>query len=411
MQSKSVSHRQIDMSNHPTTIEDEPARELWERLAEGEKIGDISEHLGYGLKYGCRLAAQAASKEIAAGTTYEVCANLFGEHEAACWMQIEKRLEGEILAKASHARRIWLLTRMQSLHSAGMSVTDIAGSLGMPEAEVNRDIRAAIIVSYRLHGDTLESIAAKVDLTRERVRQILKDFGIDAKFLAERAAANIAEVNEVYVAIGQWVLEHPGCTPSEIAGAFGIPDSEIAEMIPSGAAHLVLDSRFEPVPGAEEVRKASKSRIMQAIRHAATIQNEKTGPEQSETLYLTGPRYTSLQKQGLIDGPTLPRILQVFGTWRNACDNAGVSCDEPVHETYERRWTRVEMSRSVAEFLMTEGQHGVSKYDNWARKDDARPGFGTVRNEFGGWKVAYEEALRLLRSDWIMWQRGKQANT
>jgi hypothetical protein len=390
------------MNTHPTAIDEEPANEVWARLVKGETIAEISEDLGYSLNYGCLLAAQAASKEVAAGVNYEFCANLFGKHEAACWKHIQARLGDEILSKVAHVRRIWFLTRIHSLHLAGESPAAIAVTLGSTETEIKSDLRTAVIVSNRLHGNTLESIASSVDLTRERVRQILEEVGIDTKFLSERKAISATKVNETLEAIGKWIVEHPGCTPAEIAKVFGIPENDVAGMVPGWAGHLVLDSRFEQVRGETEARKVSKSRIIQAIRLAATIHDVEARPQQSMTLYLTGPRYISLQKEGLIDGPTLPRILQVFGTWSNACDNAGVSCDEPVREIYERRWSRVEMSQSVAEFLVSEGHKGVSKYDEWARRDDARPSFGTVRNEFGGWKAAYEEALRLLRSNWVL---------
>jgi len=393
------------MNTHPATIEEEPAREVWERLVDGSSIGEVSEDLGYSLKYGCRLAAQAASKELMAGVNYEFCANLFGEHEARCWVQIQHELDDEILAKVGHVRRIWLLTRMQMLHLAGESTASIAAALGMTETTVVRDLRTALIVFNRLRGDSLQSIATETELSRERVRQILKDSGIDKNFLSKHKAFQAGRVNETFEAIGKWILEHPGCTPAEVADTFGVSESETAAMIPNKLAHLVLDSRFKPVPGEMEARRASKLRIMQAIRHAATIHDDDAQPQQASSLYLTGPRYISLQKQGLIDGPTLPRILQLFGTWQNACVTAGVSCDEPVRQTYERRWTRGDMCRSVAEFLITEGHNGVSKYEKWAQQDVARPGFQTVRNEFGGWKAAYEEALRLLRSRWVMTSR------
>jgi len=395
------------MNNHPTAIDEEPANEVWARLVKGETIAEISEDLGYSLKYGCLLAAQAASKEVFAGVNYEFCANLFGKHEAACWKHIQAHLGYEILVKAAHARRTWFLTRIHSLHLAGESPAAIAVTLGSTETEIKSNLRTAVIVSNRLRGNTLESIASSVDLTSERVRQILKEFGVDTKFLSERKAEHAAKIDENLEAVGKWIREHPGCTHAEIAKAFDLQENDIAGVVPSGAAHLVLDSRFEQVSVEIEARAISKSRIMHAIRHAATIDDERMKLQESGTLYLTGPRYTSLQKQGVIDGPTLPRILQVFGTWRNACENAGVSCDEPVQKIYERRWSRAEMSGSVADFLLAEGHNGVSKYDKWARRDDARPSFGTVRNEFGGWKAAYEEALRLLRSNWVRSQHRK----
>ena len=399
---REAGHRPIEMNNHSNSIEVEPALEVWARLVNGESIAEVSAHLGYSLQYGCRLASEAASREIDAGINYEFCANLFGENEGLCWKHVQTQLRDEILTKTAKARRMWLLKHIQSLFLSGRSPVAIAVALGITETEVKGDLRTATIVAKRLRGDTLESIASSVDLTRERVRQILKELGVDTKFLSERKAEHAAKINENLEAVGKWIREHPGCTHAEIAKAFDLQENDIAGVVPSDAAHLVLDSRFEQVSVEIEARAISKSRIMHAIHHAATIDDEGVKLQESGTLYLTGPRYTSLQKQGVIDGPTLPRILQVFGTWRNACENAGVSCDEPVQKIYERRWSRAEMSGSVADFLLAEGHNGVSKYDKWARRDDARPSFGTVRNEFGGWKAAYEEALRLLRSNWVM---------
>jgi hypothetical protein len=402
-----MGHQPIETNAQPSSIDDGPADEVWARLLKGETLAEVSEDLGYSLNYACRLAAQAAGKEIVAGASYEFCANLLGEYEATVWRHIETQLGDNIPARTVKMRRIWFLERVRSLHLAGESLAAMAVTLGSTETEIEHDLRTSKIVSNRLRGDTLESIAVSVNLTRERVRQILKNLGIDKHFLAEREAVSAREDNEKIDAIGRWIATHPGCTPAEIAIEFGIPENDVTGMIPEKSYHLVLDSRFEQVAREAEARQATRSRILQAIRHAATIHEEEMQPWQFETLHLTGPRYTSLQKRGLIDGPTLPRILQVFGTWRNACDNAGVLCDESVRDHYERRWSRSEMSRSVADFLVAEGHNGVSKYDDWARGDDARPGFGTVRNEFGGWKSAYEEALRLLRTDWVLSSHGK----
>lgn len=402
MNRKSVTMRLHKAAARSISVEEEPAYEVWERMLNGETIAEISEHLGYGLKYGCRLAAQAACREILSGVTYERCASLFGEYESLCWQEIEKSLASEDLAKTGNARRIWRLVRIGTLHLEGNNPSDIAAILGQSESEITRDLRPAQIVTSRLRGDTLESIGAQVDLTRERVRQILKDLNIDKTYLEQYEAATKNSDRELREAVERWVHAHPGCTPTEIAKSFEIQEDEATKLIPKTCLHLVLDSRFRQNERDLQVRAASRARIIAAIRQAATIRDGDTGLQSEEAMFLTGPRYTSLQRSGLVDGPTLPRILQVFGTWRSACANAGVNCDEPVHDEYDRRWTRLQMSQSVADFLVSEGRNGVSKYDEWARINVGRPSFGTIRNEFGGWKAAYEEALRLLRSTWLI---------
>lgn len=385
-------------------IESEPAFDILSRLIAGESIGEVCDELGYEREYGLRLVSLIVARDLISGNEYESFANLLGEFEHEFWGHLKEELPREIAYSVSRERRVWLLTRINELLSCGVEPELIAPMLGLPVSQMPENTRSAKIVGLRLQGETLESIGKQVNLTRERVRQILIDLGIDREFLRKKSESSmqLEQINKVRQTIGSWVEQHPGCTPEEIAAALTLQQESVQDLIPSSSSHLVLDSRFDVAGQEIQSRAESRARIIRAIRSAADIWNSNSGSQLPKGLFLTGPQYTSLQKQGLVEGPTLPRVLQVFGTWRNACELAGVLCDDPVHIEYERRWSRNEMSHYVAEFLVTEGHKGVSKYDIWARKDASRPGFGTVRNEFGGWRAAYEEALRLLRTRWVM---------
>lgn len=383
-------------------VHQEPAQELWNRMNEDEAFSEICEELGYEPQYGLRLLLQVAKEELANGEDYERWFLLLGEYERNFWERLRRFLPIESRQTIEFEREIWRLNRIGFFYNLGLEPADFASDLWLSVDEVQRDLRAARIIHYRIVlGETLQTIGDKVGLTRERVRQILKIYNVD-EFLSKRKA-EFADTQDTFRdLIEMWVRDHPGCTPKEIAEAFDLREETLDGFVPRVVTHLILGPRFDEPAFDTQLRAKSKARILHTIRRAAEISELKPTNSSSDVPFLTGPRYSSLLREGLIDGPTLSRILQVFGTWRNACESAGVLCDEPVHEVYERRWGRLEKSQFVAEFLVSEGHKGISKYDEWARRDNARPSFGTIRNEFGGWKAAHEEALRLLRTRWVM---------
>ena len=72
----------------------------------------------------------------------------------------------------------------------------------------------------------------------------------------------------------------------------------------------------------------SREQILEALRKAYELRNPSMSMYSvSETIPLTGPFYDEMRNAGSVYGPHRMRVLQIFGTWKSACEEAGVGAD------------------------------------------------------------------------------------
>jgi hypothetical protein len=100
------------------------------------------------------------------------------------------------------------------------------------------------------------------------------------------------------------------------------------------------------------------------------------------------------------------RVLQLFGSWKSACDLAGVECGETLRETYNRDFSEDECLRFVASYLQNKDlkstQDGYVIWRENHETPDRVPSIGTVRNRISrDWGVVTNRALYILRSQWF----------
>lgn len=120
--------------------------------------------------------------------------------------------------------------------------------------------------------------------------------------------------------------------------------------------------------------------ILDALRAAAAQCGEP----------LSHTRYDAVSRS--VGGPSSARIIQRFGSWRSACQAAGVTSGAAVRE-YQQRWDRAAVVAAVADYLASEGCTGsYADYTAWAAAEDGRPSGATVRNVMGGWNAAKQRA-------------------
>ena len=116
--------------------------------------------------------------------------------------------------------------------------------------------------------------------------------------------------------------------------------------------------------------------ILRAIREAARRCGEP----------LSHARSDAVARE--VHAPSSARVVQRFGTWRRACQAAGVAVGATVRE-YHPRWGREQVTAAVAGYLAEEGSLGTyADYEHWARQSPDRPSGATVRNVMGGWSAA-----------------------
>ncbi len=267
------------------------------------------------------------------------------------------------------------------------------GSNGIPEKRARNELldsRNMKVMSLSLLGKTLQEIANEVGVTRERVRQILLEADmkrpIEVRHELNLDAGRKLRDNSDH--LRNWIRQHPGCYLSEIAAQFGVQVSEQELSIPSDVRHLVS--------GLQQ-KKAASERLVWSREQI--IMNLKTASLQHNPLSMN--LYSELLDEDVISGPTVSRIVQIFGSWSSACVSAGINCGDTPVIHYERQWNRDSIAFHLGQFLMESDSFSFRKYDMWSRKHIDTPGQQTVRNQVGGKLDCLNLAHQYLRKRWF----------
>lgn len=196
--------------------------------------------------------------------------------------------------------------------------------------------------------------------------------------------------------ISDHLKSHPGSTVEEIAEAIGapIPDVTLAAR-PVDWLVLQADELTEPGTRVEsDAIIATRERARAALQAAHLLATP-----------LSHQAYTTLVREGRVKGPSVARIVQLFGSWTSACNEVGVTSGEPLRSNYERTWSAEDLVSYVERFLVEPGYRGAShQFDVWRstiKGDERVPSLGTVRNTLGGsWNDIRRVALRHMRARW-----------
>jgi hypothetical protein len=277
----------------------------------------------------------------------------------------------------------------------------------VPEPAANRlaVYRLDLAVAKRiLDGETLQGVGTALGVSRERIRQRLKRVGVslrdqqrlDAAERCNREKRAEQERIRLTPIVERFVRAHPGCFDHELAAAHSVSVSVVHMLIRNVACLVLRESDIDAVgrvnlPATLKARRNSLS----ALKLAATY-----------CFPVTGAEYDALLRGGFIKGPSRMRIVQVFGTWKNACDEAGVECGlASLQPGRNAAFTATEIIESVCAFLEDDEYQGASyQYEQWRLRHNTQddiPCFGTVRKTLGpSWKQVRHKALLALRQRW-----------
>lgn len=213
-----------------------------------------------------------------------------------------------------------------------------------------------------------------------------------------RARPTKAEVRgELTRRIAEHLRTHPGSTLREIAAALKAPLTDVS-VAARPVDWLILDDSEVAAPS-QRTESAAIVATRERARAALQAASLLAGP-------LSHQSYTTLVREGRVKGPSVARIVQLFGSWTSACAEVGVASGEPLRKNYERRWTRDEILDHVERFLSEPTYRGAShQFDTWraaSNGDGSVPSLGTVRNLVGGtWNEIRTTALRRMRARWV----------
>jgi len=379
-------------------LECEPMNEAWAQLDLG--LGDESAEnkLGFSINYFNRLIRREFIRRIESGNNYIDFPSMSLALECQCWRDACKKvipnLSQEINSRVSRQLRLKIL----SLHHENKPLEAIADYFDL-EMRVAKPI---FVLSLVEEGHTIREISIQLKLSSERTRRLLLETGQSVKSIKElKSAEQSIQQSDSGEKIANWVREHPGCFTQEIASALHLPDIEIWKLCPSDSRHLILITKASR--NFKNLKKYSNDEILEALRKAYDLRNPMMSMYSSyETRPLSGPYYEKARKEGTIFGPSQARILQIFGTWKKACDEAGVPSINAVRDVYSRRWTDEDLIKQLAEYLLVAKSPSFQNFDPWSKLDESRASSGTIRNQIGHWSISCDHALYFLRSNWAI---------
>lgn len=318
-------------------------------------------------------------------------------------------------------------TRPQTLAAEGQTLKAIAEQLGVSIGKVNTELRRlnveapwkirrrnrheaqqavrnakvalaetknvspSDLVRRYLDGETLEEIGLAVDLSRERVRQIIVEGGYSVKELRAQRKNDAAKLfADRQQAVASWIEAHKGCTPGELENQFGVSVQQLDEFLTPRLQNLILtEGKDEETGQFSAYTKWTKEQTLFALRQAA----KKSSP-------LTREAYDRHVASKAVIGPVGSRIIHIFKTWTIACAIAGVEPGEAVRDNYEQEFSTNDLLNALAMFIQESESLSPESYDAWESQREGLPSGITIRLKFGSWTAARRRALEVLRTSW-----------
>jgi DNA-binding CsgD family transcriptional regulator len=276
-----------------------------------------------------------------------------------------------------------LVRELQDLEP-GLDAIGISRRLNLTTSDVRQLQKQIEMVRRRSEGQTLEQISQHFGVSRERVRQILRQAGgpsandLRERRAAEREAAEVVDRERLIVLLES----EPGLSMQEVSERLELRVTDIRRLAPSHARRLIADYGVTK----SSTQRWSDADILGAIQHASTYE-----------FPLSASTFGQLVTRGEVVGPSVPLVYMRFGSWTSACTAAGVESGTSFIESYESRWTDDDLLGFVCAYLMIGNSAGTfSGYDIWAKQEghDA-PSAGTIRVRLGPWGGVKKRALQL----------------
>ena len=233
-------------------------------------------------------------------------------------------------------------------------------TMTLPHAtfETNNE-RNRYVVQMREAGHTLQAIGDSLNLTREMIRLIVKaNAGPSANTVrVNREAKKQKKALDAFRDLGTADVETLAAHLDEKPGRVRQLLGKQAKKLPKGRAN------FEKIFSDED--------LLTILRLSA---EKISGP-------LTCNAYRKLGIQ-----PTVAIFIGRFGTWKNACDKAGVTPGRAMRSNYTRAHSEEDMLAFVASYLADPRTNGSADgYEEWQRKVDGAPSLTLIRQRIGKW--------------------------
>ena len=378
-------------------LEREPAAEVWKKVEAGKDEAGGAEELGFPIEYFRTLLAQEFMNRLNEGQSFVEFPKFSSDLETHCWKNVASLCTTDLTAIIQTPICKQFRLKLLGFHYDGVPLHESMENFNLTLHQA----KSLLMIALAEDGMTLNEIALQFGLSRERARQILREIGFSIRTIRNQRVDNNKLNQELLTqTIVSWITAHPGCRVTEVSYALSISESVVISLCPQATKGLLLIVKKKR--DSDAYRRYSRQQTLDALKKAFEIRNPSMSMYSvGETEPLTGPFYEKLRNENAVVGPSQARIIQVFGTWKEACEEAGVPCVDAVRDVYELRWTDDELINQLAEFISTSESPNAANFETWCQQDDSRASLGTIRNQIGQWAESSELALLLLRKRWI----------
>jgi hypothetical protein len=238
-------------------------------------------------------------------------------------------------------------------------------------------IRAEGMAALRAEGFSLNEIALRFEVSRERVRQILRTRSVpdpaDVAAARRRRAMQGAEA-QIDELLRRW---RAGETPSSAATALGLQAVACRSAIARFATELDRASRSASFASARAVTKTYSDRD---IVIALTTVADRLGKVPSAR------EYSVLARQ--LQYASLPTVLNRMDGWTNAVRAAGLTRAPGRTPPRSRRWTEGACWAALRQVVAELGElPTVLAYERYAAGRADLPSSATLRVRLGRWST------------------------
>lgn len=248
-----------------------------------------------------------------------------------------------------------------------------------------RAARNEDIIRRYLANEPLQSIGDDYGLTRQRIDQIVREHDIPPRkriTASERFAREHGKkVHASFVRLRD---------PKAVARETGLPLPKVKSYLKDiGLAKAVIPATERRGRG----EKYPDDEVMAGLREAYESGITAGKP-------LSAAAYDQWRRDNGKDVVSSIRIIQRYGSWRDAVEKAGVPANQPNRGSYHAT-SQEKCLNALVSYVKEEFGDGnrptAQRYDLWSRDHDDAPSLGTVRKAFGGkWKHALDEARKAL---------------
>lgn len=249
----------------------------------------------------------------------------------------------------------------------------------LPQRERAVGLTGEILVQWR-SGLSIAAISRKYGLARSVVSWLLEKEGVRDEVADNRAHIRTARKRAVL----EWVRANPGNTAMEAAAALSMNHRTLASyLVGEPEQKLIVERR-------SRTRDHSRDDMLDHIRRAyRSAPPDRVGNGLSKGLYVA---------YAAADAPSTALYEKRFGTWREACVEAGVP-SPPAHRTYRKTYSEDQLLDAIEKYMEETDRTSFAGYAEWARdRGPGTPSGPLVINRFGRWSAARRRLLDRRRS-------------